>query len=353
MSPDTTLATVAKSIAQGVRAPYVCITLQRVDIDDYDVVAEYRQASQIDVVIDEDDEDDQDIEPLTVPLTHRDEIVGHLQVWPRAQAEPYTQEEQTLLANLADRAAASAHMIRITRDLQRAREHLVLAREEERRRLRRNLHDSIGPTLSALSLKAGAVRNTIRRDATLAETQMNELRDQIKQVIAEIRRVVYDLRPPALDELGMLPAIREQAHQFGVDGLNVLVDAPERFPALSAAVEVAAYRIVLEALSNVSRHAQAQHCRIALSVDKNMQIEVTDDGAGLTTPFRAGVGITSMRERAIELGGTFAIESLPQRGTRISVCLPLTTSDVYANTDDPQPEALADSTRFAVRVIHD
>lgn len=339
MAPDVTLATVARIVAQGVQSPYVCITLQRVDIDDYDVVAEYRHAATF----------DEDVEPLAVPLTHRDEIVGHLQVWPRdSAAGGYTPDECDMLANLAERAAPSAHMIRITRDLQRAREHLVLAREEERRRLRRNLHDSIGPTLSALSLKAGAVRNTIRRDAALAETQMNELRDQIKQVIAEIRRVVYDLRPPALDELGMLPAIREQAHQFGVDGLSVTVDAPERFSTLPAAVEVAAYRIVLEALSNVSRHAQAQRCCIALSVGKDMQIEVTDDGAGLTTPFRAGVGITSMRERAIELGGTFLIESLPQHGTRIFACLPLSADIIGIAT-----EAATDSNRFVVRVIHE
>ena len=339
MPPETTLATVAQTLAQCLQAPYVAIVLQRTDIDDYEIVAEYQRQK-----FNDHDQDQDDL--LRVPLVHRAEIIGYLLIAPRPDAPIFNPEEQHWLAELADHAAASAHIIRITRDLQRAREHLVLAREEERRRLRRNLHDGIGPTLSALSLKAGAIRNTIRRDAGMAETQMNELRDQIKHVIAEIRRVVYDLRPPALDELGMLPAIREQAHQFTVDGLNVIVDAPERFPSLPAAVEVAAYRIVLEALSNVSRHSQARHCRISLVVEQNMLIEVTDDGTGLPTQFRSGVGITSMRERAIELGGTFSIESLTQQGTRVSACLPLSTTGEIIN-------AVLDSTRFAVQVIHE
>jgi signal transduction histidine kinase len=213
--------------------------------------------------------------------------------------------------------------MRMTTDLQRARERLVLAREEERRRLRRNLHDTIGPTLAALNLKAGAVRGLIERDPTAALAHMSELREQIRSVIADIRRVVYDLRPPALDELGMLPAIREQAAQFSVEGLQVSVDAPDYLPTLPAALEVAAYRIVLEALTNVARHAQAQHCWIRLSLEDELQIEVTDDGVGLPPMIRAGVGLTSMRERAAELGGQCVFEPRPGGGTRVLADLPL------------------------------
>jgi signal transduction histidine kinase len=259
---------------------------------------------------------------LTFPLLYEAETVGQLIVVMDDNRQP-TSEESRLLEAIAGGAGAAAQVVRQAQVLQLARERLVLAREEERRRLRRNLHDTIGPTLSALSLKAGAVRNLIQEDPGAAQAGMNELRQQIQSVITDIRRVVYDLRPPALDELGVIPAIREQARQFSIGGLHVLVDAPDEMPALPAAVEVAAYRIVLEALANVGRHAHAHQCRIFIGVEDRVNIEVTDDGIGLPVGHRAGVGITSMRDRVSELGGTFRIESPPGEGTRVLATLPL------------------------------
>jgi signal transduction histidine kinase len=233
-----------------------------------------------------------------------------------------TAKERSLLAMISRRAGVTAQVVRQAQDLVLARERLVLAREEERRRLRRNLHDNIGPTLAALSLKAGAVRNLIEQDPPAAHEQMNELREHIQSVITDIRRVVYDLRPPALDELGIIPAIREQASLFSTGGLQVRVDAPVQMPPLPAAVEVAAYRIVMEALTNVARHSQARLCEIHLRLNDQVHIEVVDDGVGLPDQHRAGVGIASMRERVAELGGSCTIESPAEGGTRVAASLP-------------------------------
>ena len=185
--------------------------------------------------------------------------------------------------------------------------------------------------------------NPATADALLAELERDS-----EAALADIRRLVYDLRPPALDELGLVAAIRESAANVGATGrrspahserdrsslpdrLRITVDAPDRLPPLPAAVEVAAYRIVQEALTNVMRHAQARTCRIRLSLDDEdgrkgsslLQLEITDDGIGLPAERRAGVGLTSMRERAEELGGTCVIVSRATGGTRVAARLPL------------------------------
>lgn len=331
LDPHDVLPAVATIVAQGLPARYVAIYLKRFDAEELLLAAEHGTASG-----------EGDLYPapsaatgmaddrpavlssnaLAFPLLYKSETAGHLIVVMEGDHQP-SSEDRRLLEAIAGGAGAAAQVVRQAHVLQLARERLVLAREEERRRLRRNLHDTIGPTLSALSLKAGAVRSLIQEDPGAAQEGMNELRQQIQSVITDIRRVVYDLRPPALDELGIIPAIREQARQFSIGGLHVLVDAPDEMPALPAAVEVAAYRIVLEALANVGRHARAHQCRILIGVEDQVNIEVTDDGIGLPMGHRAGVGITSMRDRVSELGGSFTIESSPEEGTRVLATLPL------------------------------
>jgi signal transduction histidine kinase len=151
----------------------------------------------------------------------------------------------------------------------------------------------------------------------------------VRATLADIRSLVYALRPPALDEFGLATAIREHAaHYQQADALQIEVDTPESLPPLPAAVEVAAYRIVLEALTNVARHAQARHCRVALTLAgadarQVLCLEVTDDGIGLPSDGRAGVGLSSMRERAAELGGTWTIGPAPRGGTRLCAWLPI------------------------------
>jgi two-component system NarL family sensor kinase len=156
----------------------------------------------------------------------------------------------------------------------------------------------------------------------------------MEAAISDIRRLVYNLRPPALDELGLDGAIRESAAQYATNGLKISVDTPKTLPSLPAAVEVAAYRIVQEALTNIVRHAGASECVIRLGLDGELELEITDDGVGLPEDRGAGVGLSSMHERAVELGGTCVVEpSLPQ-GTRVVARLPLPEDkSVEGNTD--------------------
>ena len=330
LDPYAVLPAVVTVVAQALPARYAAIYLNRVDADELILAAEHGTAAgesslplspSAAVGTAGDNPGSEPSQSLAFPVLYKSEEVGLLLVVP-ADDHPPTAEERHLLAAIARGAGSAAQVVRQEHDLLLGRERLVLAREEERRRLRRNLHDNIGPTLAALSLRAGSVRNLIEQDLPTAQEQLNELRELIHVVITDIRRVVYNLRPPALDELGMLPAIQEQAGQSSTGGLQVSVHAPDQMPPLSAAAEVATYRIVMEALTNVERHAHARHCRISLSVNDQVCIEVLDDGVGLLPNHRAGVGIASMRERVAELGGSFTIESPAEGGTRVLAFLP-------------------------------
>ncbi len=261
---------------------------------------------------------------------------------PRSPGEPFSSADRQLLDDLARQAGVAVHAVRLTRDvqrandeLQRARIDLVTAREEERRRLRHDLHDGLGSVLASLNLRAGAIRALITRDPAAADALAVEQQTTIRSAIADMRRLVHHLRPPALDELGLVAALREQAAQLsaahpstaGRDGDNRLqidVMTSEMVPLLPAAVEVAAYRIVQEALTNVVRHAHAQRCAVRLAVqDHVLEVEINDDGVGLPDRYRAGVGVLSMRERAEELGGTCTVERALGGGTRVLARLPV------------------------------
>jgi signal transduction histidine kinase len=235
---------------------------------------------------------------------------------------------------VARQAGVVAHAVRLTADLQRSNEHLrtarerlVTAREEERRRLRRDLHDSLGPQLAGLVLRLDAARNLLRRDVDAAEMLLQDIADTAQRTVADIRHLVDGLRPRALDELGLIEALRQYAIQYELAGPRISVDAPDRLPPLPAAVEVAAYRIVTEALTNVARHAGAISCAVRLAVDKPaamLCLEITDDGCGLPLAPRDGVGLASMRERAEELGGSCTVQSAEGDGTTVGVRLPCT-----------------------------
>jgi len=252
-----------------------------------------------------------------LPLVFANEAIGTLVV--ASRDEPLTAAERELLDGISHQVAAAAHAVSLTTDLIRSRERLVTATEEERRRLRRDLHDGLGPALAGIVLGLQLARQRLESDAESVAERLDALTAQTQAAVAEVRRLVYGLRPPALDELGLLGALDEQARALG----PITVRGPAGQLALGAAVEAAAYRIALEAMTNVHRHAHATACTVRVDVDGSLQLEIEDDGVGLPAGYRAGVGITSMRERATELGGTCTIDRRVPSGTRVRISIPL------------------------------
>jgi two-component system NarL family sensor kinase len=253
-------------------------------------------------------------------LRHRGRALGRLVVGARTPGEAYAPRDLALIEMLSSQVALALDAVELAIQLQISRGEIVTAREEERRRLRRDLHDGIGPTLAAMSLRLEVLRDHVGEPAgEIVDTLSRE----VQEAIADIRRVVYALRPPVLDEYGLLPALTEQATRLTTSGSAVEVHGPDPMPPLPAAVEVAAYRIALEAVTNAARHAGARSCQVRLTLNGGLRIEVADDGSGLPADLVPGVGLGSMRERAAELGGTWAIESSPGGGTVVRALLPL------------------------------
>jgi signal transduction histidine kinase len=175
-----------------------------------------------------------------------------------------------------------------------------------------------------LGFKVEAAQNLLTQDPGAVGDLLSQLKLQIKSALGDVRRIAYNLRPPALDQLGLVPAIQEHVNSLkSPAGLTITLDAPPELPDLPAAIEVAAYRIVLEAITNVSQHAHASWAAVQLKVNHWLEIEITDDGRGLPAINSPGVGISSMRERAAELGGTCTFTPRPDGGTRVSVMIPL------------------------------
>jgi len=203
----------------------------------------------------------------------------------------------------------------------------VGAREEERRRLRRDLHDELGPTLAGLTLGLDTARSLANGQANPEALQqlLSRLKTETQQAVTDVRRIVYGLRPPALDELGLAGSLREEIARLRREAPGVAITLHcqgGELAGLPAAVEVAAYRIVTEALTNVVRHSSACSCEVNINLDQGLAIDVCDDGVGFPEGWRAGVGITAMRERAAELGGNLSIQPREPHGTSIAARLP-------------------------------
>jgi signal transduction histidine kinase len=261
----------------------------------------------------------------SIPLEHEGQQVGALVVSPRTGEQTLGVADRRVLEVLAVPVAVALHAVLLSQELQRSRERLVAAREEERRRLRRDLHDGLGPILTAVTLKADAARSTLDTAPDRTDALLAELRGDANQAIGDLRRIIYDLRPASLDELGLLGALGEQVDRFARQGLAVTLQAPPALPVLPAAVEVAAYRIVTEALTNIARHAHAGRASVTVSVDDGFCLEVQDDGTASTANgngWRPGVGLQSMAERVAEVGGTLQAGPTPTGG-RVQVSLPL------------------------------
>ncbi|MFN8519403.1 MAG: sensor histidine kinase [Chloroflexota bacterium] len=211
---------------------------------------------------------------------------------------------------------------------QEARRRAVVGRETERRRLRRDIHDGLGPMLASMTLTLDLAQEQVRSDPEAAEAAIEQVKQDARSAVTEVRRLVRDLRPSALDDLGLVDALRQRIDDLGrtVAAVGTGPDievAAEPLPPLDAATEVAAYRIVLEAVHNVLRHAAAAHCRVRISTSDTLDIEVADDGIELAPDAPAGVGVVAMRERAAEVGGSFRLDRSSDGWTRVTASLPI------------------------------
>jgi signal transduction histidine kinase len=298
------LAGVVVALRTALRLPYVAIS------DGHEVLAADGHVSA---------------QVATVPLSYAGKEIGCLHIGLRPGERELADDDLPTLRLVATPLAVAMRALALTSDLQSSRARLVVTREEERRRLRRDLHDGLGPTLTGLALAADAATNFLDVDPAETRALLDTLRRDSRTAIGDVRRLVDDLRPPALDEVGLVGALQQRVDQlrWRRDGtrFDVRLVAPDGLPALPAAVEVVAYRIATEALVNVARHATASEALIEVSCHESLDVTVTDDGPR-TVAWTPGVGLEAMRERAAEVGARF--EAGPSRtGGRVFVSIPL------------------------------
>lgn len=322
VAPERVLATIVETVAATLRLPYAAIEQAPQDGEARGagaIRAEYRPPFG-------NVPRPEPPAPQRFPMVHRGQILGHLLAAPRLGEAGFRADEERLLSDLARQAAGALHALQLTLDLQRSRERIVAAREEERRRIRRDLHDGMGPTLASVAQRIGMATALLPQDPERSARLLAELEGQVRAALGDIRHLVYALRPPALDQYGLVEAVRLEAERAATHELRVEVHAPEALPALPAAVETALYRIALEAVTNVARHADARSCVVRLEREPSqpwLRLTVEDDGRGLAPGAAAGVGLRSMHERAEEIGGRLEVTARPGGGTRVAAVAPL------------------------------
>jgi signal transduction histidine kinase len=309
-SPTAALDRVVRTISEGLKLPYVGIELE----------IEGRRTLLTET-------GEMAAPSVGVPLVYSGRAIGTLVVCPRPGEGSLKEVDRQVLEDLADHVAVAAYGARVTAQLQRSRRDMVAVQAEERRRIRRELHDELGPRLAGVNLQSEAALQMMESDPAAATRLLEKVSVEARVVVEDIRTIAYGLRPPALDELGLVGALKERATRLSesIDegGCSVEVSAPSDCPPLPAAVEVAAYRIASEALANAARHAKADSCSVQLEFGDMLRVEVKDDGIGLPRQFEAGVGITSMHERAEEVGGRLSVDSPPGGGVTVVASLPI------------------------------
>jgi signal transduction histidine kinase len=308
--PGDVLINIVEMIAQALRLPFAAIKL--VEEGRISRMMAFGQHPQ---------------DTYEFPLVYQSEVLGYLVISSRDPGEALSRADQNLLENIARQAGPAIYALKLTADLQRSRERLVVGREEERRRIRRDLHDGLGPMLASQSLLLETLAKLIHQDPAMAERVITELKAQTQTALSDVRQLIYNLRPPSLDDLGLVGALEEEINRHRRRNLQISIHS-EALPPLPAAAEVAIFRIVQEAVTNVVRHAGAQSCEINLHVlgeagKARFMAEIKDDGSGIQPGRPPGVGLESMRERAAELGGECTVETVTGRGTTVRACIPL------------------------------
>ncbi len=311
--PGEQLERIADSVAEAFASGYVRVELERPD--GRRLTAEHGRPS--------------DRDTAELPLEYRGRTIGRIVMEPGRRPR-LSRRDRKLLGDLVRQAAAAVLNSELSAELQRIREGLVSAREEERSRIRRDLHDGLGPMLAGVKLRLELARTLVQDSPDRAIDALDSAITDASEAVADIRRLVHDLRPPALDDLGLARAVDQQAERFR-GGLAIEVDA--RVPRdLPAAAEVAAYRIVSEALTNIAKHAQASRAWIRLDqTGDTLVAEVADDGIGIPADAVPGIGLASGRERALELGGSLDIVPRDGGGTVLRAVLPTTRSQEAAH----------------------
>lgn len=315
---EATLSGIVETVAQTLKLPYVAIELG----DEGEIAASFGIPVN---------------EIFRIPLLYRGESVGNFAVAYRAREEAFSIKDLQLLENIARQAGAAAHNARLTAELQRAHQQLVSAREEERRRIRHDLHDDLGPQLASQTLTLSAAQRMFAEDPKIAENLLADAIKHAQNAVEDVRRVVYDLRPPALDDLGLVGALKAQIQRYESANLKIQLEVPDTLPTMPAAVEAACYLICQEAISNCLKHSDASICTITLHMNDILELAIQDDGKGISSDHTIGVGLQSMRQRAEELGGSFLIDAPSGNGTIISVRLPLNPSRSN-NGEDPRSD---------------
>jgi len=305
-SPGAVLNTVVTAVAESLRLPYVAIERP----GDGSVLAQHGDLQPTDELLGR------------WPLVSQGTPVGTLVAAPRRGESELDARDRAVLADLARQAGAAVHAKALTADLVASRQRLVEAGEEERRRLRRDLHDGLGPLLTSVGLNLDAARAQLTAGTGDPLELVARAKEASSQAIADLRTVVYSLRPPALDDLGVVGAITAQVRRMAESGTVDIQVEDGGLPALPAAVEVALFRIAVEGVTNVVRHAGARSCRVRLGgVEGSAFVEVVDDGAS-DRPWTPGVGTVAMHERVTELGGTLEIGPTGEGG-RLRAVFPL------------------------------
>ena len=260
---------------------------------------------------------------MSLPLQVSGRELGTLRVAARSPGEPYTDGDRRLLAALAPQVAVVVRALELAEALESERDRVVAATRAERDRLRRDLHDGLGPSLSGVSLGLQALDTALTvGDQPTATDLLTRISAEAGTAVGEVRRILDDLRPAALDDASLTAAMRRHVDAVAA-GVPVELDVAAAMTPLPSNVETAAYRIAQEALTNVIRHADAGHARLAMATENDtLRLEVTDDGHGFHPARAQGVGLASMRHRAETLGGTFEVTT-DETGTSIVATLPL------------------------------
>jgi signal transduction histidine kinase len=305
IAPDEVLPIVVEAVAGTLRLPYAAVTLA----GEAQPAAARGTAPAV---------------TADLPLLHAGTEVGTLTVGPPGGRSYLDPQDEQLLHLFAQQIGPAAYGVRLTHDLRRSRDNLATARDEERHRIRRDLHDGLGPTLAGVALGLGAARRAASTAA--GRDLLSSLEAEVKNSLDDVKRLIADLHPTALEQVGLIAALHGYADTVTIrngGGLHVAIQAPDPV-LLPPEVEVAAYRIALEAVTNVARHARATRCTVSVrTIGDDVAITVCDDGVGIPVTQPPGLGLQSIAERAAELGGTAAVEAGPDGGTVVRARLPL------------------------------